>query len=365
MRVRSDDVVAVLDAVEAVNEVQFENDFPPVAMEVVGKLVASDVTSFNDVDPIAGRAVAIMDPPDYEIDGLDILARLAGEHPLIRHTMETGDGSAHKTSDFLTIDQFHDSALYRELYSRLGVEHQMSITLPAVLPRIVAIVVNRSDVDADFDERDRAVLDMLRPHLAQAYRFARERDRLRSLLAVVGDALLADGTHAIALEDPPRELTPGALVMLYRFFGRPGVRDALPARVSRWLATQRSAIAPRGENEPIHLVRPIASERDGRQMVMRFLPGGPVDALLLNERRPETPAAEYQTLGLSPREAEVLSMLTTGATNAVMAVQLHVSPGTVKKHLDNVYRKLGVRGRVQAVATALDLLAGEIRRSAY
>ena len=62
----------------------------------------------------------------------------------------------------------------------------------------------------------------------------------------------------------------------------------------------------------------------------------------------------------------MLSLLTTGVTNAAIAERLHVSPGTVKKHLDNVYRKLGVQGRVQAVAAALELLAGhEIRRSGY
>ena len=56
----------------------------------------------------------------------------------------------------------------------------------------------------------------------------------------------------------------------------------------------------------MNLVRPIVSERDGRQVIMRFVPGGPIDALLINERAPRTPAREYQTLGLSPREAEVL-----------------------------------------------------------
>ena len=150
----------------------------------------------------------------------------------------------------------------------------MAITLPAVMPHIVAMVVNRGDTETDFDERDRGgVLDMLRPHLAQAYRFARERERVAAMLDVVGGVLRADGTYAIVLEDPPRELTPGALVMLYRFFGRPGVADALPGRVSRWLAPQRTRR---------DLVRPIVSERDGRQLVMRFVPGGPIDAVRLN-----------------------------------------------------------------------------------
>ncbi len=358
MRLGANDVLAVLDAVGDVNALQSEDDFPPVAMDVVSRLVRADMTSFNEVDPVAGRAVAIAEPPDERLrEGLLVLGRLANEHPIIRYNMETGDGSAHKISDFMTRAEFHDSAIYRELYARFPVEYQMAITLPAVMPHIVAMVVNRGDTETDFDERDRAVLDMLRPHLAQAYRFARERERVAAMLDVVGGVLRADGTYAIVLEDPPRELTPGALVMLYRFFGRPGVADALPGRVSRWLATQRTRR---------DLVRPIVSERDGRQLVMRFVPGGPIDALLLNERAPRTPAREYQALGLSPREAEVLSLLTTGVTNAAIAERLHVSPGTVKKHLDNVYRKLGVQGRVQAVAAALELLAGhEIRRSGY
>jgi hypothetical protein len=62
----------------------------------------------------------------------DAFERLIGEHPLVRYTIETGDGSARKISDFLSLAEFHESAIYRELYSRLGVERQMSITLPGV-----------------------------------------------------------------------------------------------------------------------------------------------------------------------------------------------------------------------------------------
>ena len=121
---------------------QTEDDFPPIATHAVGRLVASDVTSFNEVDPVAGRVVAVVDPPDFDLLGLEpVLERLAPEHPLIRHTMQTGDGSARKISDFLTLDEFHTTELYRELYAMLGVEHQMSITLPAVMPHIVAIAV--------------------------------------------------------------------------------------------------------------------------------------------------------------------------------------------------------------------------------
>jgi DNA-binding CsgD family transcriptional regulator len=51
---------------------------------------------------------------------------------------------------------------------------------------------------------------------------------------------------------------------------------------------------------------------------------------------------------LTTREAEVLELVAAGLTNAEIAERLWISPGTVKKHLDNVYAKLGVANRTAA-----------------
>ncbi|MBV9007240.1 MAG: helix-turn-helix transcriptional regulator, partial [Solirubrobacterales bacterium] len=51
---------------------------------------------------------------------------------------------------------------------------------------------------------------------------------------------------------------------------------------------------------------------------------------------------------LTAREREVLDLVATGATNAAVAEVLVVSPATVKKHLDNIYAKLGVSSRTAA-----------------
>jgi DNA-binding CsgD family transcriptional regulator len=56
----------------------------------------------------------------------------------------------------------------------------------------------------------------------------------------------------------------------------------------------------------------------------------------------------------------VLQLLGTGATNASLAAELHVSPATVKTHLENIYRKLGARSRAQAVAMATALLPRDV-----
>ena len=55
---------------------------------------------------------------------------------------------------------------------------------------------------------------------------------------------------------------------------------------------------------------------------------------------------------LSPRELEVLTLFNQGLSNQEVAEKLFLSPGTVKWHSGNIYGKLGVRGRLQAVALA-------------
>jgi DNA-binding CsgD family transcriptional regulator len=53
---------------------------------------------------------------------------------------------------------------------------------------------------------------------------------------------------------------------------------------------------------------------------------------------------------LTAREAEIFDLVAVGLSNADIAERLWISPGTVKKHLDNIYAKLGVRNRTAAVA---------------
>lgn len=53
--------------------------------------------------------------------------------------------------------------------------------------------------------------------------------------------------------------------------------------------------------------------------------------------------------GLTQRELEIIAMLGTGASNTRIAEQLFVSEHTVKSHLYNIFRKIEVHNRVQAV----------------
>jgi DNA-binding NarL/FixJ family response regulator len=65
---------------------------------------------------------------------------------------------------------------------------------------------------------------------------------------------------------------------------------------------------------------------------------------------------QLESLGLTPREAEVLFWVARGKTNDEIATVLGIGLTTVKKHLESIYAKLGVENRTTAAAMALEHL---------
>jgi DNA-binding CsgD family transcriptional regulator len=61
---------------------------------------------------------------------------------------------------------------------------------------------------------------------------------------------------------------------------------------------------------------------------------------------------------LTAREREIVALVAEGKTNAEIAAELWVTPGTVKKHLENVYLKLGVGNRAAAASRVQSGLQG-------
>ncbi len=65
--------------------------------------------------------------------------------------------------------------------------------------------------------------------------------------------------------------------------------------------------------------------------------------------------AEISRLGISARELEVLGLMAEGLSNQQIAEKLFVSLNTIKTHCSNLFSKLGVQRRTQAVETARKL----------
>ncbi|MFK4752919.1 LuxR C-terminal-related transcriptional regulator [Oceanobacter antarcticus] len=87
-----------------------------------------------------------------------------------------------------------------------------------------------------------------------------------------------------------------------------------------------------------------------------WLPRKLVNAHL--ERTRQRPRAfEPPPVSLTSRESEILHLVATGATNQAIAEILELSTHTVKTHLYNLFRKVGVKNRVQAINWAKEHLS--------
>jgi len=91
--------------------------------------------------------------------------------------------------------------------------------------------------------------------------------------------------------------------------------------------------------------------------VIKFISNGglylPLDIFKLDTTVQPPPRQELGTL--TPRELEVLSLLCGGLSNKEISNQLGIEDVTVRLHLRGVFRKLGVKNRVQAVTRSIDL----------
>jgi DNA-binding CsgD family transcriptional regulator len=82
----------------------------------------------------------------------------------------------------------------------------------------------------------------------------------------------------------------------------------------------------------------------------------PLIAALLRARRRQQAGQALSALpgsglaSLTDRETQILRLVAAGRTNVAIARQLEVSPRTIAKHLEHIYRKLGVTSRAAAVS---------------
>ena len=65
--------------------------------------------------------------------------------------------------------------------------------------------------------------------------------------------------------------------------------------------------------------------------------------------------AAIRSLGLTPRECDILRQLASGQSNKELARSLDISPNTVKTHIARLYAKLEVRNRIEAIEKARGL----------
>jgi len=103
------------------------------------------------------------------------------------------------------------------------------------------------------------------------------------------------------------------------------------------------------EMAPHSLVQCIRKVHAGGQWLERHSTGRVLDTLL----RRETGARELAGV-LTSRELEIVRLVASGLRNEAIAKKLHISEGTVKSHLHNIYEELHLDGRLTLLLYAQD-----------
>lgn len=164
------DFKAALDLLGAMSEAGSDiRSFAETGVARLPGLVASEFTTLSVCNLVSGRR---------NVYGLPVGALSADEraafdrhfkaHPLVRFHGYDGGSVTQRISDCLPFAQFRRGALYNDYYRRIGIDY--SVALPVFLrdDLLVSFVLNRSR--RDFSDRERALLDLLRPQLARLYR---------------------------------------------------------------------------------------------------------------------------------------------------------------------------------------------------
>jgi DNA-binding CsgD family transcriptional regulator len=293
--------------------------------------------SWNEVDRVTGSLKGYFEPNSRFEGGEQAWMEHVGSHPVITYYNATNDGRPYAISDFLSMEEYHQTGIYQYFYRHLDTEDQLSFILPH--PRVLlGIAINRAQ--PDFSRLEHRLANLLRPFLVQAYRNSIAFDRSQLLLEHINRRLASEG-EGLLICSPSGvvvERTPGAVGLIDRWFG-PTPARGLPAPIADWLDKGNEPGPP----------APLVIDRGEHRLIIRRLPHSDgTTTVMLVEPPPGRAHSALRNVGLTGREAEVVCVMIEGSTNADIASHLGISYRTVDKHLQRAYDKLGVENRTAA-----------------
>ncbi len=312
-------------------------------LELLRTMIPCVSASFNDMAMAAGDFRYVIVPPDDEPLAERLKPeydRFAHQHPLIVHAQSQPLCGAVRFCDVPGGDRFTETDLYREFFQPFDLRYQLAIQLPAPPDVVVGYALNRSADQREFSDRDVEVLNALGPHLAMHHRVAMDLQRAQAMsaeAALGGWAVItvrADGLIEASSTSRSPSLAAG---------------ERVPAEVAALLPTHGDLGPPAGAHE-------VEVDAERWRCVVNPAPVGPTVLLMrpLGNEPPET--MDLVDAGLTPRQIEVaLELARSGGTNSQLARSLDISEGTVKKHLESVFRVLGVDSRAAAAVALREL----------
>jgi DNA-binding CsgD family transcriptional regulator len=351
-RLSQRDFRAISEFVEELHTCKTLDAYAEMVVHGLHRIIRSDICTFNESNPQQRRVRWIANGPEIP-NGREIFVCHMHEHPFVNYwNPAVSTHKAVKLDDFVSQREWHDRAVYTEFYRPSRVEHQLAVALRAFRPRELHVGLFRET--RDFDDRDQLALDLLGPHLSTAYENAETLDEVGSQLSVLTQGLEAGGRSVVSLGPGGRirRMSERAQHWLMSYFSPLwSDRTTLPSALDEWLRRQLRATI--GDGDLGNPRRPFVVERDGKRLTVQVLSDRHGLSLLLSERKLRIEPGDLASLGLSPRETEVLAWLTCGKTNRDIADILGLSPITIKHCVERIFAKLDVSTRAAATAVAI------------
>jgi DNA-binding CsgD family transcriptional regulator len=338
------DGVATLSRADAERLLRFAADaesvggdepFTPELLAELGRLIEADYVCYHETDFVHRRLLLFVprrgdDDEEDEAETSDDKWELMHEHPICAQWRKDGHFSALRLSDVAPLREYRRSRFYAEFRKPWGLEYELKVRLPSPPWHGKTFAFYRL-AGRDFTIRDTRVLELLTPQLTRLWHAARTRRLLTSAFAALETTADAAQSGVVLLGTGYEiELASARARRLLAAFFTPATAGRLPDDLVRWLDAGAAEPLRRRRGELL-----VTVERTGQALVFR-----------------------EQRVGveLTARETEVMGWVAQGKTNAQIAELLWLAPSTVRKHLENVYAKLGVSTRTAAVARFLGVI---------
>jgi DNA-binding CsgD family transcriptional regulator len=357
MELSSEDLLWVNQQLLALYRVRSPNKQTKAILALANQLApsfVSSVTRFN----VRSRRLEVTTRPWIPVPSraLSKIGELAHESPFPAYFAASGDRSWRTLTDFMPPEEFQQTKLFRAMFAPIQCTHIISTMLASIEHDQVSLTLCRRS--PAYTERERALLNLIHPHLSLSYNNAEYLERAtqtgRELRAVVESAPL--GYAYLAGDGQITWATTQARELWRLFYPNEATNEAgVPTPVLGWL---RNSLARAAADKLPPMDDALTALGSNAKLETRLLPSSLGGFILAVEERPLSPQPRSRPLPqLSERENEVLQWMVEGKRNAEIASILVISERTVEKHVAQILVKLSVENRATAIVTAMKLCA--------
>lgn len=295
--------------------------------------------------------------PGHRIPLLDEYAGVS-DHDFVRGPIFARPNVVIRDEEMLSREEYEHSLLYqrsREL--GMGLDRVMAVLLPIGPDYFGAFAVYRTS-DRAFPSRSATALTSLNAHLVNSVRNCSAAQALTTGTRLLDELYSHPDTGYLIVEPPSRVVlrSKRAARLLEKWFApsdfdASGLPEVLRTRLNALV--HMDADARLGKNVWVTL-------RFDAYRVVRFIelpaPEGPRQwALVMNELPMSIPLPVDMRRKLTPREVDVARHILRNQTNEQIAEELSLSCETVKTHVRNIFKKLGVDDRADFLYQASHL----------